>query len=144
MATNSASQANKMPPCTAHHRSPHPAPAQRAERDSPNWRCHLPRQWREMAIAPLDFTVHRDYEIAASRCLGYDIDGQVCYYAHGYALNEARSDDDEEFYEVVAYSETVHAWRLRDDRWLIHRIVHHCGEGRPGPGFYSFAEQCPR
>ena len=112
-------------------------------RDSVAWLDYLPVEWREMAITPLDFVEYHEYEVAASRCLGYDVDGQTCYYAHGYALNEPRSDDDEEFYQVVVYSESVHAWRLRDDRWLIHRIVHHCGEGAPGRGFYSFAERCP-
>lgn len=116
----------------------------RSARDRTDWLAYLPSEWREMAIAPLDFVEHREYEVAARRCQGYDVDGNACYYAHGYVLTEPRSDDDEEFYQVVAYSETVHAWRLRDDRWLIHRIVHHCGEGAPGRGFYSFAEQCPR
>ena len=113
-------------------------------RDRTDWLAYLPSEWREMAITPLDFVEYHEYEVAASRCLGYDVDGQTCYYAHGYALNEPRSDDDEEFYQVVVYSESVHAWRLRDDRWLIHRIVHHCGEGAPGRGFYSFAERCPQ
>lgn len=113
-------------------------------RDEAAWLAWLPREWRDRVVAPLDFVEHRDYEVSASRCLGYDVDREVCYYAHGYALDEIRSDDDEEYYQVVVYSETVHAWRLRDDRWLVHRIVHHCGEGAPGRGFYSFAAQCPR
>jgi cytochrome c1 len=104
----------------------------------------LPVEWRDTVIAPLDFVEYCEYEILARRCLGYDIDGETCYYAHGYALAESRSDDDEDFYQVVAYSETVHAWRMRDERWLIHRIVHHCGDGTTGRGFYSFAEHCPR
>jgi hypothetical protein len=97
-----------------------------------------------MAVVPLDFVEHREYEVAARRCFGYDADGEACYYAHGYALKELRSDDDEDFYQIVTYGETVHAWRLRDERWLVHRIVHRCGEGAPGRGFYSFAEHCPR
>lgn len=120
------------------------APARRSLHDRSAWLDYLPSEWREMVIVPLDFVEHHEYEVAARRCHGYDIDGNACYYAHGYVLTEPRSDDDEEFYQVVAYSETVHAWRLRDDRWLIHRIVHHCGEGAPGRGFYSFSERCPR
>lgn len=123
---------------------PSPKPAARSARRDDAWLAYLPAEWRDMVVEPLDFDEHREYEIAARRCFGYDVDGETCYYAHGYVLNESRSDDDEDFYQVVAYSETVHAWRLRDDRWLIHRIVHHCGEGAPGTGFYSFAEQCPR
>lgn len=116
----------------------------RAARDDTDWLAHLPSEWRAMTREPLDFVHHHEYEMAACRCLGYDVDGELCYYAHGYSIDEARSDDGEEFYQVVAYSETVHAWRLRDERWLIHRIVHHCGEGAPGRGVYSFAKRCPR
>jgi hypothetical protein len=120
------------------------ARSERSNRDSRFWLACLPGAWREVVIEPLDFVEHREYEMAASRCFGYDVDGEACYYAHGYALNETRSDDDEDFYQVVAYSETVHAWRLRDERWLIHRVIHPCGEAAPGRVFYSFAEQCPR
>ena len=123
----------------------HSAPQSASQkRDEAAWLAWLPREWRAMVVVPLDFVEHRDYEVSASRCLGYDVEREVCYYAHGYALDELRSDDDEEYYQVVVYSETVHAWRLRDERWLVHRIAHHCGEGAPGRGFYSFAAQCPR
>ena len=125
------------------HLAPSGLPRQ-AERSSDAWLAHLPAEWRDMVIAPLDFVEHREYEMLARRCLGYDVDGETCYYAHDYALAESRSDDDEDFYQVVAYSETVHAWRLRDERWLMHRVVHHGGEGTPGRGFYSFTEHCPR
>ena len=109
----------------------------------PDWQIFLPSEWRDMVIEPFDFKQHREYEMAAARCFGYDIDGTTCYYTHNYALNQSRSDDDEEFYEVVAYGETVHAWRLRDERWLIYRVVYTGGECAPARGFYSFAEQHP-
>jgi len=126
------------------HALPRREQAKRSTRPNEAWNAHLPAEWRDMAIVPLDFVEHREYEIAARRCFGYDVDGGACYYAHGYALDESRTDDDEDFYRVVAYSETVHAWRLRDDRWLIHRIVRHGGESTPGRAFYAFSEHCPR
>lgn len=110
---------------------------------TPDWQAYLPAEWRAMVVEPLDFKQHREYEISAARCFGYDVDGATCYYTHSYALNQSRSDDDEEFYEVVTYGETVHAWRLRDDRWLNYRVVY-SGDGAPGRGFYSFSEQAPR
>lgn len=97
-----------------------------------------------MVVAPVDFTQHREYEIAAARHFGYDDGGQHCYYQHDYLLTETRSDDDEDYYQVVTHSETVRAWRLRDERWLIYRHVRqgeHCSTGR---GFYSFADHPPR
>lgn len=112
--------------------------------NSPDWLLFLPEEWRDMVIEPLDFQQHREYEMAAMRSFGYDVDGTACYYAHSYALNESRSDDDEDFYEVVAYGESVHAWRLRDERWLTYRMVYTGGDGTPARGFYSFSEQQPR
>jgi hypothetical protein len=111
---------------------------------TPDWQAFLPAEWRDMVIAPLDFKQHLEYEMAATRSFGYDVDGAACYYAHSYLLNESRSDDDEDFYEVVAYGESVHAWRLRDERWLTYRVVYAGGEGSPGRGFYSLSEQAPR
>ena len=53
-----------------------------------------------------------------------------------------RSDDDEEFYQVAAYAEALTAWRMRDGRWLIHRLISR--EGERGNGFYSFGDRMPR
>ena len=36
----------------------------------PEWRTHLPTQWRECVVTPLELNVHREYEIPASRMLG--------------------------------------------------------------------------
>lgn len=110
----------------------------------PDWQNGLPAEWRVAAIAPLHFATFREYEIPASRTLGYDEDGLPCYYHHSYVLGELRSDDDEEFYEHIAYGEEVEAWRLRDERWLIWRIVHEDGVCRGNRGFYSFSERMPR
>ena len=109
-----------------------------------DWLACLPDEWQASVVAPLDLVEHHDYEVAAASCLGYDGDGAVCYYAHGYALDEIRSDDDEDYYPVVVYSEAVHAWRLHDARWLVRRVTHACGEGSPGRARYAIAERCPK
>jgi len=119
------------------------APRRRKERD-PDWRKELPRDWRSFAIAPLSFATHRDYEMPASRTLGYDEEMQPCFYRHTYMLGALYSDDDEEYYADIAYGEEVCAWRLRDERWLIWRMVHEDGGGRASRGFYSFSENMPR
>lgn len=118
--------------------------AARPAGSTPDWLAFLPAEWRDMVIEPLDFKRHLEYEMAARRSFGYDVDGSTCYYAHSYALNESRSDDDEDFYEVITYGESVRAWRLRDERWLIYRVVHSAGDAQPSRGFFSFAEQHPR
>lgn len=108
------------------------------------WQTALPAEWRAAAVAPLDFAIHREHEMEASRTLGYDADGQPCYYHHRYFLDAPRSDDDEEFYAAVLYGEEVEAWRLRDERWLVWRQVRNGEDCQGGRGFYSFCERMPR
>ena len=118
-------------------------PCRKKSRD-PEWQKALPIEWRDAAIAPLNFTTYREYEMPASRTLGYDEEGQACYYCHTYILSSLCSDDDEEFYEAIAYGEEVQAWQLRDERWLIWRIVHEDGVCRGNRGFYIFSGDMPR
>ena len=108
------------------------------------WKSKLPVEWQSMVVAPCEITRHKEYEIAAERILGVDEDGVRCFYAHSYMLAGYRSDDDEEFYSVIVYGESVRAWRLRDDRWLIYRIVHTDEDCTASRGFYSFSERCPQ
>lgn len=111
---------------------------------TPDWSRHLPPDWRDQVVEALDFTEHREYEMPAARGFGHDVDGELCYYTHHFALTESRSDNDEDFYQVVTYSETVHAWRLRDERWLTYRHVQNGDDSGPGSAFYSLAEKPPR
>ena len=113
-------------------------------RDDDSWREYLPAEWRAMVVEPLSFVSHREYEIPASRTLGYAPDNEVCYYRHCYLLAESRSDNDEEFYPVVTRGESLRAWRLRDDRWLTYRIALAPEEATYGRGFYAFSASCPR
>jgi hypothetical protein len=106
------------------------------------WRTDLPKEWRQMVITPLSLETYRDYEMAAERCIGRDEDDIPCYSRSHFIVTETRSDDDEEFYQVAAYAESQTAWRLRDGRWLIHRIISRDGE--PGRSFFSFGESMPR
>jgi hypothetical protein len=106
------------------------------------WRQNLPREWQEMVVAPLQLDSQRDYEMAAERVIGRDEDDEPCYCVYRYIVTETRSDDDEEFYQIAAYAESLSAWRLRDGRWLIHRLI--ARDGEPGTGFYSFSETMPR
>lgn len=126
----------------ARHLSPCQPPAVH-EQHGVAWRQHLPAEWRDSVIEAFDFTEYREYEMAAKRGFGYDVDGEACYYTHHYLLDQSRSDDDEDFYHVVAYGEMLHAWRLRDERWLIYREVWTHADSAPNRGFYSFADKAP-
>ena len=122
------------------------APPRHSDRGCSNvdWAALLPAEWRDQAIAPQEFDTYRDYEMTAERTLGRDDDAHPCYCAFRFQLTEPRSDDDEEFYAVVAYAEAVTAWRLRDGRWLIHRLVARGDSCEQARGFYSFSETMPQ
>ena len=107
-----------------------------------DWQQNLPKQWRRLVIAPLLIERFRDYEMAAERLIGRDEDEQPCYYSSRFVVTDMRSDDDEEFYQVAAYAEALTAWRMRDGRWLIHRLISR--EGERGNGFYRFGDRMPR
>lgn len=106
------------------------------------WRRDLPKQWHRQVVAPLLIERFRDYEMAAERSIGRDEDDQPCYCAARFLVTDLRSDDDEEYYQVAAYAESLTAWRLRDGRWLIHRLISREGEG--GSGFYTIGDRMPR
>jgi len=110
---------------------------------SPNWSEHLPGIWRDAVEAPLYFKRYSEYEISAERALGYDADERPCFTSHRFMLTSLASDDDEEFYEVVTYSEEMAAWRLRDERWLVYRLIatNNCNLPR---GFYVLSPDMPR
>jgi hypothetical protein len=111
------------------------------ERDNIDWATQLPPEWIAQVVVPLSFDVFRDYEIAALRTLGRDEDGNACFHAYRFIVHEPRSDDDEEFYQVAVYGESLTAWRLRDGRWLAHRLIGR--EGSKGRAFFSLGERLP-
>ncbi len=115
------------------------------QRSKVAWESQLPRSWREQVVEPVEFEVFREYEMAAQRITGHDEDGLACYCAHSVTITELRSDDDEDYYQVVAYAEHLSAWRLRDGRWLIHRTII-VDETAPedARSFFSFGDAMPR
>ena len=129
-----------MTPCIA--QAPRTSTTRRKRTAAIDWRLNLPKEWQRLVVAPLATETYRDYEMAAERIIGRDEDEQPCYCRSRFVVTEMRSDDDEEFYQVVAYAELLSAWRLRDGRWLIYRLIKR--EGERGSGFYSFSYRMPR
>jgi hypothetical protein len=126
--------------------SHHPArPGLRKGRfeNEPAWLEHLPDEWLEAIEVPLYFEQYSEYEINAERAVGYDADDRPCFATHRFLLTELVTDDDDEFYEVVAYAEEMAAWRMRDERWLVYRrnSAHQGGQPR---SFYAFSSAMPR
>ncbi len=130
--------------------NPHAAPNAGGKRrqesatdKAPAWAKHLPEGWQRAVDAPLYFKQYSEYEIDAERTVGYDVDDQPCFVAHRVQLTSLASDDDEEFYEVVSYSEEMAAWRLRDERWLVFRAISTSTCHAPR-GFYAINPEMPR
>lgn len=108
------------------------------------WNEGLPAEWQEQVVAPLYFDHYMDYVVTAARILGRDEDDNACYCAHSYVLEESRGPEMPAGFRTVAYAESLRAWRLRDGRWLIHRVVVRDGELDKAHGFFSLAESMPR
>ncbi|MBK1700617.1 hypothetical protein [Thiococcus pfennigii] len=133
-----------MPPsqCLS-HRTSGPPPALDGG-DRPPWWSQLTPEWRHQVVVPQRFRVFEEYEVAASRILGYDEAGDPCFCACDYRLTELRSDDDEEFYQAAVYAESLTTWRLLDGRWLVYRRVEPLGEEGEALGGFNVAERMPR
>ena len=101
----------------------------------------MPSGWQDATEAPLYFKQYSEYEMPAERALGYDADDRPCFTSHRFLLTSLASDDGEEFYEVVTYSEEMAAWRLRDERWLVFRLISTNNSPR---GFYALSPEMPR
>lgn len=121
----------------------HPSLRKGHFKSEPAWREHLPDEWRETVEPPLYFEQYSEYEISAERAVGYDADDRPCFTAHRYLLTSLASDDDEEFYEIVTYSEELAAWRMRDERWLVYRR-NSANQGGEPRSFYAFSAAMPR
>ena len=105
----------------------------------------LPAHWGDSVVAPLVFEVQREYEIPAARIIGRDEDDLSCYCAYSYSLPELCCDDDDVFYEAAVYAEELCAWRLRDGRWLVRRIVlTRDDEEESAEASYCLSEAMPR
>lgn len=99
--------------------------ARRSSRDVQGirWRQGLPASWSDLAVEPVRFDVFREYEVSAERTVGHDEDGAPCFCASRYLLTQLVCDEEDMFFEMPVYAETLAAWRLRDQRWLVLRKV---------------------
>jgi len=111
--------------------------------NEPAWLEHLPDEWLDAIEVPLYFEQYSEYEINAERAVGYDADDRPCFATHRFLLTSLVSDDDEEFYEIVAYAEEMVAWRMRDERWLVYRR-NSANQGGQPRSFYAFSAEMPR
>lgn len=87
------------------------------------WRQELPPFWSELAVEPVSFDVFREYEMPAERTVGRDENDEPCFCASRYLLTQLVCDEEDMFFEMPVYAETLAAWRLRDRRWLVLRKV---------------------
>lgn len=111
----------------------------------PDWRLGLPGEWLSQVVRPWIFTRQRDAGMDAERVLGYAAEGdEPCYCRFVATLRELRCDDDEHWYMAPTYGEQLAGWRLRDDRWLIHRRIFHGEDCQAAQSFFTFSDSMPR
>jgi len=109
-----------------------------------NWSERLPVVWRSLAIGPLWVDVHRDLELASERWVGYDEEESPCYCRYRFRVEGGVRDGLTGDANDGGYSEDLAAWRMRDGRWLIHRIIMCQVSAITSYGFYAFSESMPR
>jgi len=90
--------------------------------------------WRSLTIGPLWVNVNRDEDAAAERWMGYDEEDQPCYCRYLFRVPI------DSLAEGGLYKEDLAAWRMRDGRWLIHRVITCHSDGRAAYAFYTFSE----
>lgn len=105
-----------------------------------DWAERLPLLWRSLTVGPLWVDVNRDADAGAERWMGYDEEEQPCYCRYRFQVPIGRMGPRDE----GLYSEDLTAWRMRDGRWLIHRVINCHAEGKTTYAFYAFSESMPR
>jgi hypothetical protein len=103
-----------------------------------DWSSRVPMLWRSLTIGPLWVNVNRDEDAAAERWMGYDEEDQPCYCRYLFRVPI------DSLAEGGLYKEDLAAWRMRDGRWLIHRVITCHSDGQAAYAFYTFSESMPR
>ena len=108
------------------------------------WLTDLPHDLQDLVVPPVTVDVFQEYEMQAERAQGRDATNTPCFSEFRYVLTQLRSDDDEVFYEMPVYAETLTSWRLIDARWLVCRTtLDRRGRGGSHTAF-SVSECMPR
>lgn len=108
------------------------------------WADDLPQALKDLVVAPTSFDVFQEYEMLADRICGHDDAKKPCYCAFHLLRTQLRSDDDEVFYELPIYAESLTSWRLIDERWLICRTTVASFEDAGFHSDFSISDAMPR
>ena len=82
-----------------------------------------------------------------SRWLGHDEDERPCFVRQCFSLpiGEGAEGQGQVPAQALAHGEDLMAWRLRDGRWLIHRVIVSQAETAPQQySFYALGHDMPR
>jgi len=109
-----------------------------------NWAERVPQLWRGLTIGPLWVDVNRDADAGAERWVGYDEEEAPCYCRYRFQVDIGSLAGDALRQGRPGYSEDLAAWRMRDGRWLIHRIINCHADAGTSYAFYAFSESMPR
>jgi len=110
----------------------------------PDWRADLPAAWAARVVRPAFFSLQRDYEVAATRIVGFASEDQPCFCRYEALITRLCCDEDELWCEMPAYGEQITGWRLVDERWLVLRETFHGEDCQASRAFFAFADEMPR
>lgn len=109
-----------------------------------DWSERVPVLWRGLTVGPLWVDVFRDSQAGAERWVGYDEEEAPCYCRYRFQVDIGALGGEADGGVHPQYLEDLAAWRMRDGRWLIHRIIRCHADGDTSYSFYAFSEQMPR
>jgi hypothetical protein len=82
------------------------------------WHNLIPSGYDHLVVKPLRFEQHEEKSVKARKIIGFDINGDKCFYLHTFTISEERFDIDEFPVLLDVYMEQVLAWRLLDGQWV--------------------------
>ena len=87
------------------------------------WKEMLPNEFRGCVVRPTAFEYHTEPSVSANKIIGFDKDGNRCFYFQSFILTEEGFDIDEFPINIEVYYERVVAWRLNQGRWSISNVI---------------------
>jgi hypothetical protein len=83
-----------------------------------HWKAFLPQEYSKLAIKPIAFERNTESSVSADKIIGFDAQGNGCFYYHSYTLTEEGFDIDEFPILIDVYFERVVAWRIAGGQWI--------------------------
>ncbi|CAG0951171.1 hypothetical protein MTYP_00199 [Methylophilaceae bacterium] len=88
-----------------------------------SWDHLLPSEYCNRVVQSNAYRQYTDDYANAEKIIGFDDNGERCFYYHAFTITEEGFDIDEFPILIDAYYECVVAWRLREGKWVRVKTV---------------------